>query len=253
MAHYQLILAYDGTRFSGSQRQARARTVQGEVEAALRRIGWQASSLLSAGRTDAGVHASGQVVSFQMEWNHGLEDLLKAVNANLPEDIAAWQVRQVPTDFHPRFSARSRRYQYTLVCQPERNPLVERFAWRVWPAPELERLQAAAAVFIGRHDFRAFGSPPRAGASTVRTVVKAQWLAISERLVYEVEADAFLYHMVRRMVSDQVLVGQGRMEVEAIENPHVAEAVRYMDSLPLESNVLFMTVMASNMPFVGRG
>lgn len=218
MAHYQLILAYDGTRFSGSQRQARARTVQGEVEVAIRRIGWLGSSLLSAGRTDAGVHASGQVVSFQMEWNHGLEDLLKAVNANLPEDIAAWQVRQVSLEFHPRFSARSRRYQYTLVCQSERNPLVERYAWRVWPAPEMERLQAAAALFIGRHDFRAFGSPPRAGASTVRTVSKAQWSVFGERLVYEVEADAFLYHMVRRMVSDQVLVGQGRMELEAIES-----------------------------------
>lgn len=213
--HYKVILAYDGTAFAGMQRQADARTVQGDVEAALRQIGWEGTSLLAAGRTDAGVHASGQVVSFQLDWQHGPEKLCQALNASLPPEIAAQQVTEVGEDFHPRFDAEARTYRYTILCSPVRSPMRERFAWRVWPEPDLELLNACAAVLVGTHDFAAFGSPHKPGGATIRQVFEAGWLANEDELVFEVTANAFLYHMVRRMVSSQVEVGRAKLSLAA--------------------------------------
>src|SRR5512147_2517562 len=109
MARYQLTLAYDGTDFFGSQRQARRRTVQGELEKALCKLGWMGRSVIMAGRTDTGVHATGQVDAFDLDWSHSDEDLVRALNAALPADMAVHQARIVHARFHPRFDASSRR------------------------------------------------------------------------------------------------------------------------------------------------
>jgi tRNA pseudouridine38-40 synthase len=214
MERYQIILAYDGTEFTGSQRQGRGRTVQGELEKALRTIGWQGKSILLAGRTDSGTHASGQVAAFDLEWGHGLTDLLKALNANLPADIAARDVKLATAKFHPRFDASHRRYCYRLFCQEVRDPLRERYAWRVWPP--VADLVPLAAIWPGRHDFAAFGTPPRPGGSTVRRVISARWQAHEDEWSFEIKADAFLYRMVRRLVQVQVAVGQGRLKAQAL-------------------------------------
>jgi len=216
MARYQIILAYDGTKLFGSQRQADTRTVQSELEKALRRLGWQERSVLLAGRTDTGVHASGQVGAFDLEWKHSLEELVKALNSNLPADVAVSGAKIVPDDFHPRFDATSRRYRYRLFSQPIRDPLRERYAWRLWPPVDAEALHAAARFLIGKHDFAAFGTPPRPGSSTVRTVMKTEWQQQGNEWTFEVQADAFLYRMVRRMVYLQVAVGQGKIPAQAI-------------------------------------
>jgi len=216
MARYQIILAYDGTKLFGSQRQADTRTVQSELEKALRRLGWQERSILLAGRTDTGVHASGQVAAFDLEWNHPLENLVRALNSNLPADVAVSGAKIVPDDFHPRFDATSRRYRYRLFCQPIRDPLRERYAWQLWPPLDVEALYAAARLLIGKHDFAAFGTPPRPGGSTVRTVMKSEWQQQGDEWTFEVQADAFLYRMVRRMVYIQVAVGQGKVPAEVI-------------------------------------
>jgi len=216
MARYQIILAYDGTGFSGSQRQATARTAQSELEKALRRLGWQGKSVLLAGRTDTGVHAAGQVAAFDLEWNHPLDELVRALNSNLPEEMAVSAAKIVPDDFHPRFDATSRRYRYRLFCQPLRDPLRERYAWRLWPSVDGETLREASQLLIGRHDFAAFGTPPRAGNSTIRTVMKAEWRNQGDEWTFEVQADAFLYHMVRRLVYVQAAVGQGKFPAQAI-------------------------------------
>jgi tRNA pseudouridine38-40 synthase len=216
MARYQVILAYDGTRFSGFQRQAKTRTVQAVVEAALLKLGWQGRAVLAAGRTDAGVHASGQVIAFDLEWSHTPTDMQRALNANLPVDVAVRAVRPVPENFHPRYSASGRRYRYRLFCDEARHPLRERFAWRVWPAVALEAMRSSALSLLGTHDFAAFGSPPRPRGSTVRSISHAGWSEEGRDLVFEVVANAFLYHMVRRMVSLQVEIGQGRLEVAAV-------------------------------------
>ena len=221
MARYQVILAYDGTHFVGFQRQSlsngRQRSVQGEIEIALRRLGWQGSTLLAAGRTDTGVHAAGQVIAFDLEWKHSPDELRQALNAYLPVDIAAQAVRLAEPDFHPRYDALARHYRYHLYCQAIRDPLRERFAWRVWPAVELNALQEVARWLIGQHDFKAFGAPLRPESSTVRTVQAAEWRRSGEPgLSFDISANAFLYHMVRRLVFIQVQVGQGRLTVEDV-------------------------------------
>ena len=225
MARYQIVLAYDGTSFFGSQRQtspgassraARSRTVQGELERALTKLGWQGKSVLLAGRTDTGVHASGQVATFDHGWDHPLEELVSALNAYLPLDIAVNAVKIVPDGFHPRFDATSRRYCYHLFCQRSRNPLRERYTWRVWPALDEEALHNTAKLFLGKHDFAAFGSPPRPGSSTVRTVMKSEWRLQGDEWTFEVQADGFLYRMVRKLVHVQVAVGQKRAQAQAI-------------------------------------
>jgi tRNA pseudouridine38-40 synthase len=214
MERYKVTLAYDGAQFEGFQRQGRARTVQSELETALRRLNWQGKTILSAGRTDSGVHAEGQVVAFDLEWAHTPEALGRAMNANLPEEVAVKQVEITTPDFHPRYDARWRCYHYHLQFAPVRDPLRDRYAWRIWPVCKVEALQAAAGRLPGSHDFAAFGTPQKPGGSTVREVFRAAWQEEGPLLRFEVIANAFLYHMVRRMVFGQVLVGQGRLSLE---------------------------------------
>jgi tRNA pseudouridine38-40 synthase len=222
MERYKVILAYDGTHFQGFQRQAHgrpvveARTVQSEIEAALRNLEWRGKAVLTAGRTDTGVHASGQVIAFDLEWRHSLADLQRAFNAHLPSDVAVRAVGLAPANFHPRYAAASRSYQYRLFCDPARHPLVERYAWRIWPAVDLERMQLAASYLVGRHDFSAFGTPLRANGSTIRTIYQAGWISDGKVLEFTICGNAFLYHMVRRLVFIQVEIGQGRLEPDMI-------------------------------------
>ena len=219
MAHYQVILAYDGTEFLGFQRQVKNKqslTIQGVFETALIEIGWHGRSVAAAGRTDTGVHASGQVLAFDLDWDHPERDLLAALNAHLPPDMAVQNVRIVESNFHPRFDACARRYRYQIFCQPVRDPLRERFFWRVWPPPDLKCLSDAASHLEGVHDFCAFGSPPSLGGSTIREVFQAGWRENRDELIFEICGNAFLYRMVRRLVRLQVTVGQGKLEVDSI-------------------------------------
>jgi len=217
MARYQLTLAYDGTDFFGSQRQVKSRTVQGELEKALCKLGWTGRSVILAGRTDRGVHATGQVAVVDLDWPHPDNDLIHALNADLPADMAVKEARTVHAKFHPRFDAQSRRYRYKLFCQPIRDPIRERFAWRIWPEVNGEIPANAANLFLGTHDFSAFGSPTTRKGTTVRTVMKAEWMqAEQDEWQFEVQADAFLYRMVRRLVFVQVAVVQGKPSTEAI-------------------------------------
>jgi len=216
VARYKIILAYEGTGFSGSQRQATARTAQSELEKALCCLGWQKKSVLLAGRTDSGVHALGQVAAFDLEWNHKPADLMRALNSNLPVEMAVNAIKVVSDDFHPRFDAIFRRYSYRIYCQSVRDPLRERYAWRQWPALDGSALNEASGLIIGKHDFAAFGTPPRAGNSSVRTVSKTEWLNQGDEWYFIIQADAFLYHMVRRLVFVQVAVGQGKFPARVI-------------------------------------
>lgn len=239
MARYQAEIAYDGTRFHGFQRQAQVRTVQGEVETALGRLDWPGDAILGAGRTDAGVHAAGQVIAFDLTWNHPPEDLRDAMNAHLPPDVAVRRVRPARADFHPRTDAVARHYRYHLFCDPVRDPLRERYAWRVWPSVRLEPLVAAARALEGRHDFAAFGSPMHAEGSTERVVYRSGWRQRGSAFEFDIVANAFLYHMVRRLVNAQVAVGQSRVRVETI-GEHLTEppAVPIQGLAPPEGLVL---------------
>ena len=219
MARYQVILAYDGTGFTGSQRQANSRTVQGELEKALRNLGWSDRSILMAGRTDTGVHATGQVAAFDFEWTHSADKLLRALNADLPSDLVIRSLRPVLADFHPRFDATSREYRYRVFFEPIRDPLREKFLWRTWPAVDEDALKQNADIFLGKHDFAAIGSRTTPKGTTVRTVTKAEWKKMPDgEWQFEVRADAFLYRMVRRLVFVQVSAAQGRCSVEKVQH-----------------------------------
>jgi len=221
MARYKLTLGYDGSGFVGSQRQAstKTRTVQGELEKALHNLGWDGRSVIMSGRTDTGVHATGQVASVDLDWSHTDDKLVRALNSLLPADVAVRSAQVVDAKFHPRFDATARLYRYRLFCQSLRDPMRERFDWRVWPAINMHVLTKVAKLFLGTHDFSAFGSPTTPKGTTVRTVMKAEWQQVSEDgWQFEVQADAFLYRMVRRLVFVQVAVAQGKTSVEAVAN-----------------------------------
>ena len=211
MDRYKAIVAYDGTDYAGFQIQAGVRTIQGVLEQALRGLGWEGGHLLAAGRTDSGVHALGQVVAFDLAWPHPPEALAPALNARLPGNVRCRAVTQAANEFHPRYGARRRTYRYRLIESRQADPLGERFAWRVWPALELGILGRVSAAIVGRKDFAAFGTPPHRGGTTVRHVMRAEWRPIEEALEFIIQADAFLYRMVRMLVGSLVRVGQGRV------------------------------------------
>jgi len=214
ITRYQAVVEYDGTAFAGFQRQATERTVQGEIENGLRKIGWDGDTIYGAGRTDAGVHATGQVIAFDMAWAHGTGDLWRALNTNLPLDVAVKSILPCAQDFHPRYHARARRYRYTINNVQVRSPMNARYAWHVWPPVlNLSAMQAAAEAIVGRQDFATFGTDPDNGNNTVRNVLRAEWSApLSTGILYfDIQADAFLYHMVRSLVGALKHVGSGEL------------------------------------------
>jgi tRNA pseudouridine38-40 synthase len=213
---YRAVVAYDGTRYNGFQRQSNAPTVQAEIEAALRSVGNQHVNILCAGRTDTGVHAHHQVIAWDFEWRHQPEDLHRAVNANLPRDIALQSLAVARADFHPRYDASSRVYQYQIYNAAVRHPFYERTAWHIARALDAAAMQQAAGHLIGEHDFAAFGRPPHPeSTNTVRTVHLAKWETRGACLAFTIEANAFLQRMVRRIVGTLVQVGDGSLSPEA--------------------------------------
>ena len=216
MAHYKLILAYDGTNYNGFQRQAIKTSVQATFEEALRRLGWQGRAIMPSGRTDSGVHAKGQVVSFNLDWNHPDYALQNALNAFLPADIAVQSVQQVAPDFHPRYDALSRQYRYQLYWQSARDPLRDRYAWRLDRKPELSLMQAAANDLLGEHNFIAFGKALKEDGTTIRWIYSADWVEEEDGMSFTIIGNAFLYHMVRRIVYVLVRIGLGELPVETV-------------------------------------
>jgi tRNA pseudouridine38-40 synthase len=157
------------------------------------------------------------VIAFGLEWRADEEDLSNALNANLPVDVAVWRTEKVTEGFHPRFSALGRQYAYSIYCAPFRTPLRDRYYWRIWPEPDFERLKQAGKSVIGKRDFAAFGQAPIDGGHTIREVRRADWSLTEGGLLFEIEADAFLYHMVRRLVAAMISIGLGRSETYAFQ------------------------------------
>lgn len=210
---------YDGTDFYGFQVQAGERTVQGELERALAVLSGSPTRVVGAGRTDRGVHAEGQVVSFEVDWKHGLDDLHRGLNAVLAADVAVLALGRAPEGFHPRFSARSRTYRYTILNRPWPSPLYRRTAWHVVRELDVGRMAEASELLLGTRDMATFGRPPeedRLGskASTVRTVLRAEWKESGSLLTFHLEANAFLFRMVRSIVGTLALVGWKEISVE---------------------------------------
>ncbi len=214
-------VAYDGTDFYGFQVQAAQRTVQGTLEDALFKITQERVRVIGAGRTDSGVHALGQVVAFRTGWRRSPAELQRALNAVLPRDVAVWSLTEAAPGFHPRFDARSRVYRYTIWNHPVRNPLLRRVAHWVPQALDVGAMAEATRLLVGEHDFATFGSPPQ-GDNTVRRVIAAGWTRDGDRLYLDIEANAFLYRMVRSIVGTLLRVGRGELTVEGFADAFAA-------------------------------
>jgi tRNA pseudouridine38-40 synthase len=231
-------VSYDGSDFHGFQVQEGVPTIQGALEEALGRFCRPLSRVVGAGRTDAGVHASGQVIAVQLPWRHSLEQLQNAWNTRLPRSIVVRGLTLAPAGFHPRFSATKRTYRYYVIegehATLGRSPLTDRFALYMPHPLAVEEMQAAASLLVGEHDFATFGQPTH-GESTVRHLFAADWHVVSDslpvlddalmrRLVLTITANGFLRNMVRCLVGAFLAVGRGDWRVE-----DVAGALAAMD------------------------
>ena len=214
MPTFAALVAYDGTEYFGFQRQVETQpTVQSTIEDVLSQLARQPVTLLGSGRTDRGVHAVGQVITFTFDWRHSNFDLHRAINANLPEDIAILQLKQVPSSFHPRFDARRREYEYTVYDGSVRHPLKRRASWYVHRKLDETKMNLAAKCLVGVHDFATFGQPPQ-GSSTVRELFEASWVRVNDEIIFRIAANAFLYRMARSIVGSLKLVGEGSWTIE---------------------------------------
>lgn len=218
MATLRLTLEYDGTGFEGWQAQpAGRRTVQGVLEAALRSVSGRPVRAVGAGRTDAGVHAEGQVASLELSTRLGPETLLRAIDARLPLDLAVRELAPAPPGFHARRDATAKLYRYRIWNGPVRSPLRARYALHVPRPLDAEAMRRAAALLRGRHDFASFQAAGSGVATTVRSLPRLELLGRSGgELALEVEGSGFLRHMVRNLVGTLLEVGRGRRDPEGM-------------------------------------
>ena len=223
MRTFKVIVSYDGTDFSGFQRQANARSVQAELELALAAIDGKHVTVAGAGRTDAGVHALGQVASFKLASAISENDLCRALNAKLPEDVRVLSADVAPHGFNARFSARSKMYRYRISNTRVMSPFQRRFAWHISRRLDFDAMNDAARELLGEHDFACFQAKGGKIRTSIRTMTRSEWteepLAGGGRLlVYEIAGTGFLKYMVRAVVGTMVQVGDGRRSPESVRN-----------------------------------
>lgn len=210
----------------GYQFQARGRTVQGEIETSLQTVTQSAVRIDGAGRTDAGVHATGQVIAFNVAWRHSLTDLHRALNATLPHDIVIRTLTITDRDFHPRFGALSRTYRYQIINQSWPSVLQRRYAYHIERNLNVEAMNLASRHLYGSQDFASFGKPPQ-GQNTVRHVTQAEWrVEAGNTITLVITANAFLYRMVRNIVGTVVQVGLGRLLPDDIQRILLAKNLK---------------------------
>jgi tRNA pseudouridine38-40 synthase len=241
MRTLKLTIAYDGTRFVGWQRQAEGESIQGLLEDALARFEGAPVTVHGAGRTDAGVHALGQVASVRVTCSHDASTLTRALNAQLPEDVRVLVVEEAAADFHARFSARSKTYRYVIRNAPIATPFERAYVWHLPEPLNVKAMQQAAALMSGTHDFAAFQSVGTSTPDSVRTILRSEIVRLpfdaapgvpsngremragttqmdSEPtlLAYEVTGEGFLRHMVRALTGTLVEIGRGWRNPDSI-------------------------------------
>jgi len=214
-----LIIAYDGGHYHGWQRQKKGRTVQGVIEDNLQIILGQPVKLLASGRTDAGVHAFGQVANFKTKAEISVNSLKRGLNSLLPDDILIKQVEYVSHEFHARYSARSKIYEYRILNRDEPDLFGRHYVWHIYRPLNLEMMSKGLSFLAGRHDFSSFKSTGSNNTDPVRTIIRADLLGPFEDGVIKViiEADGFLRHMVRNIVGTLVDVGREKIDLEKFE------------------------------------
>lgn len=211
-----VVIEYDGTEFEGFQVQRGKRTVQAELCRAVEKITKERIPVIGASRTDSGVHATGQVIHFCTTCRIPIERVPAALNSVLPRDIAARRAWEADETFHARYSARSRVYRYTIWNHPLRSALMERFAYRVSHALDVEKMRKAANYLVGKHDFAAFACEVKRYRNTVREVYSVQLGAKPPLLWLRIEANGFLQGMVRTIVGTLIEIGWGKRSTDSV-------------------------------------
>jgi tRNA pseudouridine38-40 synthase len=218
MRNIKLQIEYDGTRYCGWQIQDRHKgikapsqaTIQETIEKTLQKILQKKVRLIASGRTDAGVHAKAQVANFKTESGISLEKLQKALNALLPVDIAIINIDEANLDFHSRFAAKSKTYRYTILNRPYRSVLLKDRAY-FYPYPlDTKLIQREARILLGRHNLKAFQASDKKGRNSIRTIKKLKITKDKDLIYIDIEADGFLYNMVRNIAGTLIEIGRGK-------------------------------------------
>ncbi|MCM8779229.1 MAG: tRNA pseudouridine(38-40) synthase TruA [Candidatus Omnitrophica bacterium] len=230
MRNFKLLIEYEGTNYWGWQIQnlkskiknqkLKIRTVQGEIEKALKKIFGKSIRLIGSGRTDAGVHALGQVANFKVNTKIKPTNIKDALNRYLPPDIRIVNIEEVEENFHARFSARAKIYRYFILNRRVPSAFYRNYSWWVKEKLDFQVMGKAARIFLGTHDFKSFAStdPKRKSDNFVRTIKKVLLKKHKHFIIFEIEADGFLHNMVRNMVGTLVEVGKGKLTPFDVEN-----------------------------------
>ena len=214
MRTIKLVIAYDGSAYHGFQKQKNAVTVQGVLEKALSRLCGEAVRTVGSGRTDTGVHALAQVVSFTTEGRIPCANLVRGSRSLLPADIVIISAQEAEEGFHARISACWKRYQYRLLLNEYDDPFAVKYAWQLRDRLDIAKMRQAAGYLLGTHDFSAFRSAGSVDTSPIKTMYEASWEQKGQELLFFIAGDGFLYHMVRNIVWARVQVGLGTRSVE---------------------------------------
>jgi len=216
----RFLLAYDGTEFHGWQKQPGFRTVQDVIEQAVRRVVRHQVTINGSGRTDAGVHAQGQVANFETTCEIPCNNLLRAIGSRLPKDVSLYHVSEVPLTFRSSFQAKSKLYRYTIYNDAHR-PVeghLQRYVYHYWHMLDAAKMGAAASSFLGEHDFAAFASQGHRRESTVRTIMRFEIQRYFNEIRIDCEGSGFLYNQVRNMVGTLIEIGRGHWKPECIKD-----------------------------------
>ena len=211
MFNIQLTIAYDGTSYAGWQIQKNAKTIQGEIEKALKRILKEKIRLIGSGRTDSGVHARAQVANFKTKRNFPASKLQAALNTNLPEDISILKVKKAPLKFHSQYDAKSKIYRYAILNSRIDDPFLRRFYYKTPYKLNVSLMKKEAKILLGKHDFKSFQAKSAAShiKNTVRTI-KVLTIKKENTFIYiDIEANGFLHNMVRNVAGTLVEIGRG--------------------------------------------
>lgn len=209
MRNIKLTISYEGTNYSGWQIQPNGSTIQEELEKAIEEVFGKRHRVHGAGRTDTGVHAKGQVAHFKTVQTIPVQNIQAAFNSVLPPDIAIIKAEEVSTDFHSRFDARKKLYNYYFLNIRNRDPFSEKYSWRVPYKLNLSLMKKEAAFLVGRHDFKSFQASDKRERSSVRKIYHANIKKNGSMIIFDIEGEGFLYNMVRNIAGTLIDIGRG--------------------------------------------
>ena len=245
MRTIKIVVAYDGSGYHGFQKQKDILTVQGVVEEVLAKLCGEAVVTAGSGRTDAGVHALAQTLTFTTNGRIPCANMVRAAASLLPPDIVLVSAEEVAEGFHARFSAKWKTYEYKLLVNEHNNPFMVRYAWQLREQLDVKAMNEAAQLLLGTHDFSAFRSTGSVDSSPIKTIYAAQWQQCGEELIFRISGDGFLYHMVRNLVWSLVQVGLGRRSSDDFAAELEAQRCEFLNE-PAPAQGLYLAQVGYN-------